>query len=235
MKYLKSIRIALGAIGTTALLAATANANTITFDTGAGSLNGLPVDAEAVFTTGQDTLSITLRNLINDPKSVIQNLSGIRFTFDGAGTLTPGSLVSSSGRERTINADRTFTDGSAVTTGWEFSSSLLELTMLGASIAPKHTIIGGPVIGGPNAGLYESANSSELGGHNPFLAGDVTFTLAIPGLAADSVVSGAIFMFNTSPGSEKEGHKVPDAASTAGLLGLALVGIGSLRSRFLGK
>jgi hypothetical protein len=92
-----------------------ANAGTITYVTPSGAtINGLPVDAEAVFTTGTDTLTITLTNLEANPTSVAQNLSDLTFTLSG-GTIT--SLSSSSGQEITVNSNGTFSPGSTVSTG----------------------------------------------------------------------------------------------------------------------
>jgi hypothetical protein len=77
--------------------APTAHADTVTFDTPPGSTtSGGPVDATATFTTGAGTLSITLTNLLANPKDVAQLLSDLEFTL-GNGATT-GTIASSSGQ-----------------------------------------------------------------------------------------------------------------------------------------
>src|SRR3954470_23165427 len=94
-----------------------AQASFIQADSSPGtSLNGLPVKVRATFTTSANTLSILLTNLQGDPQSNVQNISGLRFAITTG--QTSGSLTSSSGKERTVNSNRTFTDGSDKSTGW---------------------------------------------------------------------------------------------------------------------
>lgn len=73
-----------------------ADANMITVATpvGATELGGNPVNAQAVITTSQDAITITLANLFVNPTTVAQNLSGLFFTL--APGLT-GTISSSSG------------------------------------------------------------------------------------------------------------------------------------------
>ena len=64
------------------LLAATANANTISFETPISSTtSGGAVDAKAIFTTGANTLSITLMNLESNPKDVAECISALGFAI----------------------------------------------------------------------------------------------------------------------------------------------------------
>ncbi len=215
------------AMVSTCLWAATASAATITLETFTGAtLDGLPVDAEAVFVTAPGTLTITLRNLQDNPKSVIQCISGLSFTL---GRELPGTptLWSSSGLERFVNADRTYSDGSTLDgVGWLLSGSSLYLNDLAAGAAgPTHTLIGGP----DGSGIYSEAGGSILGNkpHIPFLAGDVTFVLNIPGLTSDDTVKDALFQFGTSGSTVR----APDGGSSLFLLGMALSGVGLLRRK----
>lgn len=166
-------------------LASLANATTMTFATVSGStLDSQPLYSQVKFETFDGgTLKVTLTNLIENPKSVIQNISGLQWKLDD-GSAASASIVSSSGRERTVNSNKTFTDGSVVSTGWALDpvgGMGYQLRGLGSgTVGPKHTIIGLP-----NASsLYANANGSIKGNgpHNPFLAGDVVFTLSIPGV-----------------------------------------------------
>src|SRR5262249_4151137 len=157
---------------------APAQAVTMTFTTPTGSTaGGQPVSAQVVFTTGIGTLHIDLTNLQVNPISIIQNLSDLGFTLSSP--ITGALLTASSGMERTVNADGTFTNGSSVSTGWALEGSpnptgeALRLHVLGTLIGPAHTIIGPPA----GTGLYSAANGSIAGNgpHNPFLAGTVSF------------------------------------------------------------
>jgi hypothetical protein len=205
---------------------------TITYVTPSGStINGLPVDAEAVLTTGTDTVTITLTNLEANPKSVAQNLSDLTFTLSG-GTVT--SLSSNSGQEITVNSNGTFSLGSTVSTGWALAGSGTStgtVEVLGAATAPKHTIIGPP--GG--GGTYSDANNSISGNgpHNPFLNQTATFTILGTGITADTTITGAIFSFNSDRGFTVVGQAVPEPSSLVlSVIGLGLAGtIGYCRRR----
>jgi hypothetical protein len=214
-------------VGCAGLLSISAGANTMTVDTGAVSLGGQTVNAEAVFTTKAGELDITLRNLTSNPISVGQNLSGLSFTLSSG--QTSGTLASSSGMERSVYSTLPgvlgWMNGSAVSTGWSLTG--LFLNVLGTPEAPEHTIIGAPNL----SNAYAAAKGSIVGGpHNPFLAGDVTFVIDIPTLTAASTITSTMFQFNTAPGSDVS-VSVPDGGTTALLLGAALSGFGLLRRK----
>ena len=219
------------------LLASVAGAGSITFDTAAGStVGGLPVSATATFVTGADSLTISLTNLQDNPTGVAQNLSDLSFVLSGGET--SGSLTSSSGLERTVAADGTFTDGALVSTGWalETFGSGLRLHVLGTAIGPAHTIIGGP----DGSNVYSNGNGSITGNgpHNPFLAGTVTFDLTVLGLTEDSTVTSVSFSFGTTEGNDVPGGcidctpRVPEpSAGTLFLISGVLVAIATARLR----
>jgi hypothetical protein len=100
----------------------------------------------------------------------------------------------------TSTAINGYSQGAAAATGWNFSpsGSNFTLSLLGAMIAPKHTIIGPPAgTGGTYGprGAYSNANASLLGNHNPFLESGTTFTISAPGVTTATTVSG----FGISP------------------------------------
>src|SRR5258707_15475429 len=62
------------------ILAAPALATSITF-TGIGTVNGRPVNAQAILTTGTNSVSISLTNLQSNPSDIVQTLSDLDFTL----------------------------------------------------------------------------------------------------------------------------------------------------------
>ncbi|MBL8820578.1 MAG: hypothetical protein JNL58_31435 [Planctomyces sp.] len=187
-----------------------------------GSFDGKPVSARADLTTSANQITLVLYNTIVDPEAVIQNLSAFSFTISTGQTV--GSLFSSSGKERTVYENKTFSDGGVVSTGWALSSSgggLLLNGLDGAAEVPAYTIIGNPN-GGTNT--YLNANKSIAGNkpHNPFLHGPVTFTLNVLGVTEDSQIDSATFSFGTAAGNDVAGllvgggpTAVPEPASMA--------------------
>jgi hypothetical protein len=187
---------------------------------------GLPVSSKAEFTMAIDVISITLTNTLDNPKSVSQNLSDLGFYFTIPGAVPTGTLISSSGVERTVASNGTYTDGSGVSTGWALSAVTggLYLNVLGTPVGPEHTIIGDP--NGSN--VYSNANNSITGNgpHNPFLAGPVTFTILAPGVTESTTISSVWFSYGTTASTS-----VPEP-TTLLLLGLGLVGVAGFRRKF---
>jgi hypothetical protein len=220
----------------------TTHAAVITYETPAGTtLDALPASASATLTTSNGDVLVELLNSIVDPTSVIQNISGIQFTI---GDATAGSLTSSSGTQRTIAGNGTFTDGPIGATDWLFSfnAGTFMLTALGAS-GPDQTIVGAP-----NASnVYQAANGSIAGNnpHNPFLGETASFSLQGVGVTDASTISNVVLFFGT------ESMPVPLAECTNGcgepptaipepmsmlLLGSGLVGIAwSVRKRAMSR
>jgi len=203
------------------------------FVTPAGStVGGQPVDAQAQFTFGAGTLTIVLTNLEANPTSVIQALSDLEFTLGTAASTS--SLTSSSGTERTIAGDGTFTDGSTVSTGWALSGggTAFKLDVLGTLIGPAHLLIG-PA--GPG-GTYSNANGSIAGNkpHNPFLdAGPATFQLALGGVTDNTTITSVTFSFGTTEGdvgSTVPGVPIPSEIPEPD--SLALLGFAALLMAF---
>jgi hypothetical protein len=176
-----------------------------------------PGRAQADFTTGADTLTITLTNLVVDPASVADNISGLGFTIDPA---AGAALLSQTGVLLEVygggpNTTGTYTElfgGVPQTLYWNFDASTLFLSALGTSRPggqpPDETIIGAPR---PPAGKYYGGGSINGNGpHNPFVNGTAIFVLSIPGVTADTLVSSAIFRFGTDA---NEGFEDGDCTS----------------------
>jgi len=209
-----------------------AQAGMITFTIPSGTtVGGQPVSASATITTSNDTISVTLNNTQANPTSVIQALSDLFIKFDNS--QVAGSLTSSSAMERTIADNGSFTNGSTVSTGWEvdnITSGGLRLHVLGTPPAPSHLIIGPP--NGSN--VYSNANGSIAGNkpHNPFLAESATFELNVPGVSADTTITGVTFSFGTTEGNNVPvgggPPAVPEPASVV-LAGLGVMGFAAYR------
>lgn len=207
-----------------AICAPKAHADTVTYDTPAGSTtSGGAVDASATFVTGDGTLSITLTDLQANPTDVAQLISDLSFVLSNGAT--SGTIVSSAGQEVTIATNGTPTLGAVVATGWGLNSTAtgLQLDALGVFTSPTHLIIGPP----DGTGIYSNANGSIAGNgpHNPFLNGSATFLLDIAGVTADTTISSATFSFGTTEGADL----VPGTTGTTsvpepGSLALLLVG-----------
>lgn len=215
-------------IGVGLLLAPAAEASISTYVTPSGATTGGgPVSATATFTTSTDDIKITLTNLQNNPTDVAQALSDLSFTLNTG--QTTGTLTSSSGQERTVNGNGTFSNGPTGSTGWALDATSLHLNVLGTAIGPAHLLIGGP----DASNVYSNANGSIAGNgpHNPFLTGTISFDITVVGVTAASLVNSATFSFGTTPGINVIGiPRVPEPA-TALLLGSGLVIVGALRWR----
>jgi len=178
---------------------------------GTGLLDGLPVSASATFTLTTGSVLVTLENLVSNPKSVVQNISALRFTLDAS---TASAVTSSSsGVERTVSSKGTYTDGeNAVAAGWKLStpdSRTIELNDLARRAAgPAHTILGAP---DSSTLKYGAANSGIAGNgpHNPFLWGPVKFELLVPRVTPESILLDVVFSFGTTQGRSVPG-KIPE-------------------------
>jgi hypothetical protein len=220
-----------------AWMVAPAQAGSFTYVTPTGSsTGGGPVNAEADFTTGAGSMTITLKNLQANITDVAQALSDLQFTLSGTSPLTGSSETASSGQEINIASGGTFTLGSTVAAGWPYSSTATvgTLNVLAAGGAgPAHLIVGPP----DGGNLYSAANGSIAGNgpHNPFLNQSASFTITGANITAATNVTAVTFSFGTTSGINVDG--VPGVPEPSSLV-LSILGVGSLgsiglyRSRF---
>lgn len=214
--------------------AVTSQANSFTFITPTGSTDtsGDPVSAEATFTTGSGTVSITLSDLLVNPKDVGQLISDLFFTLSN-GVVTTATLASSSGQQITVNSGGSFTLGPTASTGWGLNTtSGLQLDDLGFA-GPAMLIIGPPGTTG-----YSNANPSIAGNgpHNPFENDSATFVVDVTGVTAGTNVTGASFSFGTTSGDNVVAVPLittpePTTITLLGITLLFVAGLSRMRKR----
>ncbi len=218
--------LALAWVGITSL----AEGKLITFFTPTGAqIGGNPVNAKATLTTTTGKVTLLLENLVVNPTSVGQNLSGFYFTMSTG--QTAGTLGASSGLLREIAAKGAYEDKGQSETGWLLSTSgsQLHLNVLGTSVGPAHTIVGSP----DSSNKYGSAGGAIAGNgpHNPFIAERATFEINVPGISEASGISAVKFSFNTTSPAGVDIPGVPEPATLAFLILGSFGFLGLLRKR----
>jgi len=219
-----------------------------TFSTASGaSVGDGSVDATATFATSLNTITITIQDLLANPKSVGQTVNGVDFSLSNS--KTGGSLTSQDATVRTVtgNGAGQYSDTGGpgtsvgasnlwnyVTGGGSGSNLGIMVTSLGNHAAIP-TIIGGP--NGSNA--YSAGGGSITGNHNPFLAGVVTIVLSVSGVTSSTTVTAMQFQFGTSnnegnvpgvPGGPNiQAVPEPSTLAIAGIGALGFMGFGLRR------
>lgn len=179
----------------------------------------VPGEAEALITTGTNTVTIQLTDLYVNPTSVSDNLSAFSFTLDT--TPTSASVQSASAAEVSVGKKGVETAGPTVTPGWSlalYSATTTLDDLSGAGHAgPAETIIGAPGSDG-----YTNANSSLAGNksHNDFLDQTATFTLTEMGVTSATTVTSAVFQFGTTDGQNQVSGVDPPLAPEPSTLAL---------------
>ena len=225
---MKKSLLALAIFGIVSLAHQTAKADPISVCTGAGCST---TNVTGSIVAGNGTVTITLNNNLTNAQvvSVIQNISGVYFQVSGY-NLGAVSLTASNSTQSTNidNSGNAVLAGAVNPTGWGAGHNGAVVTVcvvcaggfnVGPTAGPEQTIIGGT-----GSGTYANANGSIAGNdpHNPFLVGTVTFTLAVPGVTANSTFSNVVIQFGTTA-TPPEQQQVPEPASML-LLGTGLIG-----------
>jgi hypothetical protein len=197
----------------------------ITINTGFGS-NHHSVSGSV--TTGNGTVTISIQNTLGNLGviSIAQNISAIYLRVDGYGG---DATLSSSSSTNSIDLSSHWGTslGPQSSTGWIVQDNVngwfgvCTICAEGPQPGPDWTIIGG----GP--GWYPFANGSLNNNdpHNPFLSGEVTFTLNVQGVTANSDILDYYIQFGTTPTPPRA---VPDGSSLSSLLmvgGISMAGV----------
>jgi hypothetical protein len=232
MKTMTKVAGALGALSM-AMVAGHASAATFTY-TATGSGGDGPEHAQAVITTGANSITVALTSLIVNPTAAGQEVSGIQITLAGG----PSTVVLTSATGQLINMDgSTATNVAGNPTHWGagLSGGSIFLATAGAGAPggkPIDLIIGA----GNHATDYDNANPS-ITGRNPQIDGTGNFLLTLTG-ASSPQITGVKFLFGTGPDNSLTGvcaagcGAVPEPASWAMLiLGFGPAGAAMRRRR----
>jgi len=217
-----------------------AAASQITLFTPANSVepadNTHPVDAEAIVTTGNGTVTVQLFDLLTAAQmhDAGQLLSDFFFTLPGTfATVSNTNENTPSGTLFDINGSTpTATIGK-----WGFSdssssgSTTFHIDDLNNGNSPTQTIIGGTV--GESSSHYTNANPSLTGNHNPFVQGEETFVLNIAGVTSNTAITSGVFSFGTDSGGNITGvpSTVPEPRTTGFIVAAGLVMAFALRRK----
>jgi hypothetical protein len=185
------------------------SANAVTYSFTGTTAGGATVSAKADVTLGAGTVTIILTDLLQNPTSAGQLVSG--FQFNATGVTGSGALTTlNSALVSTIASDGTgnYTAGvSDPLTRWTAShtNSTVKLTTLSGG-NPDRLIIGpdskgnfDPTLGGKysNANPSIRGNGNPNSGDNPSILGSAMFVLTLPGIAPDSLLSNVRILFGT--------------------------------------
>jgi hypothetical protein len=194
LRNVVSIAAAVGALG----LASAASATTTTWTFTGNSKSDGPVNATATFTTSLNSLTIDLTDLLVNPTSDGQLISGLSFMLDTGGPAT-ATLGTTTGALINIDKKTGVATSTAVAIDhWAVAISggkvFLEAAGGFAPGGKPHDLIIGP---GNGSGVYTNANSS-ISDKNPSIKNTGHFTVNFTGVFSPFNVKNVQIAFGTS-------------------------------------
>jgi hypothetical protein len=213
-------------------------ANSFVYATGPQTLGSGEIDARVTLdlNAGDHTVTISILNLEDNPRSAGQLISGVLFTMGGlAGHSSSPTLVDSSYSEIRIDSM-----GRPTAAQPELSNTWTVATVSGSTFTlcdvcangghPQELVIGGPA----SSGRYSNANASIAGSgtHNPFILGSgdsgsatPQWTVKLSDLQVQSAVTRVSVMFGTTYGEWVDASPRDVETPEPGTLVLLAVGI----------
>jgi hypothetical protein len=209
-----------------------ASASVVT-ETASGTGSDGPLSASATLTSGAATISVSLTDLITNPRSAGQMVSDISFTLANTNPLSSVSILNTTGSGPLINVSSTgavtpYTGTGTIAGNWStnLSGSTITLESLGGG-QPDFMIIG-------NASSYPNVNQG-VQNFNPYIQGTGVFNLSVPGVTSATTFSNVMFSFGTGPDTFLPGTPgnvggVPEPSTWAMMI-LGFVGVGFMAYR----
>lgn len=202
--------------------------------TASGTSSDGPLNAEAYFVLGTDTITLYLANLTSGTQSQGDAISGIKFTVS-APPNNSLSLTSVSGDVVNLSGG-TFTGANPLyqtnpsNSKWS-ATSVNNVTDLGNG-APNFLIVGPNASfngnGGTNFNPYFQTHATSAENLSTAPQGDsVKFVLNAPGATSASTISNVIFNFGTSPNEHTASGTLTTPVPVPSSMLLALTGFGS--------
>ena len=211
-----------------------------TFNTGAVLSSSLSaIDAQADFTVvSAGHIQVVLTDLLKNPVSVGQLISGIKFTVSGGSG--SGVTTTNSGYVTNVSSGGSYTTGVLdPLLNWQATQSTTLIDLFASS--PDRLIIGPDDKGNLDpsfGGKYSAAKGSIADNipHNPFTLGSGTFKLTITGVTSTSIITDVVFQFGTTAGTDTATGNPPPIPNVANapepgsltLLGLGLASFGGI-------
>lgn len=216
----RKLLLAMVMLGSTCLQAGSINFS--------GIVDGVNVDATAVFNFGNGTFTVAITNNVIGPGSVAQNLSGLSFVLSNASSAVlsgvSGSLIS-------INSAGNFTNTVGLPDWFQDGGLNNHTTALGSS-GPDNTLVGAPCQPGINFGCSNSSIRGN-GPHNPFAVGRLLLTYIAPGVTSETTVQRLVFEFGTGP-TAVTALGEPDV-TTPEIPSFAMAGLAAVAGLFMKK
>jgi hypothetical protein len=191
--------------------------------------------AQADFIMGNGSLTIVLKDLVPNEKSIGQAISDLSFTISGG---TAGAMVTSAtGNAVNVISPTMTTPATGSTDRWQ-----VQPPNMGSSVTITVLTGGQPnyLIAGPtdSNGNYPNENAS-MEVHSPVFVETATITLTDMGITSASTISDVTFSFGTGPDHLLPGTPgaVPEPASVVLGIGGAifLVSLARLSRRWTGS